>query len=204
MSEFKRKRLNQFRKLLIKVGKKLIWWRFSKGDKLLLNAAYIGFYNLFNNLIKDKTKVDEQWFLVGANAGINLMNEFFNLIDMMVSKSIEDLVYFVDAAWYLEMGSKPTSIKYIKGNEGIEKLIWTWDNCLMCGNAENLLDKEILKNNQLGALPTGIFKTAFDIILEHVGSSYLVDVEMTQSRSWGDPTCEMTATFTPIEKKEVP
>ena len=200
LSEIKRKKLGRFRKLLIRIGKRLFWWRFSKGNKLLLNSAYIGFYNLYYKIIKDKKEADEQWFLVGNKAGIKLMSEFSSLIEMMVSKSVKDLVHFIDTSWLLEMGKNPTSIRYMKDEKGIEKIIWTWDNCVMCTSAKNLLNPQILEKNQLGGLTAGAYKSGLETVQELVGYSYLIDVELTKSRSWGDDTCEMTATFTPIKR----
>jgi hypothetical protein len=46
----------------------------------------------------------------------------------------------------------------------------------------------------------GIFQVVLQMIQDHVRNAYKVEIKNTKSVAWGDPYCEMTASFTQINK----
>jgi hypothetical protein len=117
----------------------------------------------------------------------------------MTSKSIEDIMFLIEFAWYVFLNQKPLSIKYIPPDEeAVAKIIWNWDNCIICTDAQNILEPEIAKHHHLGWLASGVFGTAIQMIQDYVGNSYRIEVEDTKSQARGDPYCEATAYFYPI------
>ena len=201
MPEFERERLGLFRKVLSKIGKVFMWWRAPKSNIIILNGCFIFIPELFYQLTNDYAKANEEWFLVGIKMGRSLLNEMFDLIEIMVSKSVRELTYLVDAAWSTFMGRKPTYIQYFPPDEqGIEKISWAWDECIMCTNAAHLIGAENAKNLHTEALAAGVFQIVFQILMDYVGNSFKVEAKDTQSRARGDPTCELTLFFNPIER----
>lgn len=179
-----------------------MWWRAEKANSLVLNGAFLYLYKLFQEVIKDPEKVKEEWFLIGRRGGRAAIDGMFNLVQMMTSKSVEDLTYIIDTAWYVFLGEQISSIKYIPpDDQGIEKIIWTWDNCVMCANIQNEMDPDTLKDVNIEAVAAGVFQVTLEMIQDYVGNSFQVEVKNTKSGAWGDPHCEMTAIFTPINKE---
>ena len=201
MSKFKRKKIGIARKFLIKIGKKLVWWKASKANALVMNGTYLFLTQMFYEITNNFEKTNEEWFLFGTKMGRALIDDMFNLAEIMLSKSVPDLIFIIQASWYIFLGQEIISIQYFPPDpDGIEKIVWIWDKCVMCTNAQNKLGPELAKNIRFEACAAGIYQTAIQIFEDHVGNPYNIVVKDTESRARGDPYCELTAFFIPLAK----
>ena len=177
-----------------------MWWRAPKASALILNQAILLLYELLLKYRQDNDKAAEEWHEMAKRGTRPLLDQMFNLAEILMSKSVPDVTYLVETAWEAFLHQKPTSLKYIPSDdENVEKIVWTWDDCIICSNAHDIFDQETLKDIYLGNIATGVFELTTQMGQDHVGNSYHVEAKNTKSQARGDPYCEVTLFFYPTE-----
>ena len=178
-----------------------MWWRAPKASALILNQAILLLYELLLKYRQDNDKAAEEWHEMAKRGTRPLIDQMFNLAEMLMSKSVSDVTYLVDTAWSAFLNQKPTSLKYFPSDaENVEKIVWTWEDCIICSNAHTIFDQEILKDLHLENVATGVFELTTQMCQDHVGNQYRVEIKDTKSQARGDPYCELTLFFHPVEE----
>ncbi|MHA1271296.1 MAG: hypothetical protein ACTSPY_16000 [Candidatus Helarchaeota archaeon] len=206
MTEIKKEKLGFKEKLIGSLGRRYMWWKGKKVNKLL---CHLGFLYSIYELAKLTGSYERAIGImknVGFEAGNDIIYESIELAKPILSRSVADLNVILNSSWYAFLGKEKIDYyKYIPPDEnGVEKIIWRCKTCMLCSDVhEDPYIKDDLDqiHEPLGSLITGIFQSFFNIVMEYAGKSYDILVEETKCMAKGDPYMEITATFTPKPEK---
>lgn len=204
ISEIKKEKLGFFEKLLGSIGKRYMWWRAKKANKLLVHLGFV--YTIFElyKLTGSFDKTAEIMKKVGLEAGKDIVYESLELAKPVLSRSIADLEVILKSAWYAFLGKQKIDyFEYIPpDSEGVEKIIWRCNQCMLCSEIDSdTILKDVFEKSEVhisfGSVMCGIFESFFNIVMEYAGRPFDINVEETKCISLGDPYQELTAIFTP-------
>ncbi|MHA1750969.1 MAG: hypothetical protein ACTSYZ_01245 [Candidatus Helarchaeota archaeon] len=207
MYEIKKEKLGFKEKLLGSLGKRYMWMKGKKANKLLVQLGFL--YSVYElaKLTGDYEKALDIMKQVGFEAGNDLIYESIELAKPILSRSIEDLKVILNSSWYAFLGKEKIDyFEYFPPDEnGIEKVIWRCNKCMLCSGIQDdifLKDDFDKIEGSFSSILIGIFEAFFGIVLEYAGKSY--DIKMTETKciAKGDPYQEITVIFTPKPKDE--
>lgn len=202
-----RKKLGFVRKMLAKVGRRLIWSTSKKINRLILHATWKECILTFAWLVhNDEAEAIRLWYEVGRGAGEDLMYEWLGLVKLFFSKSLKDMKLIVKTAWYAYLGEFPDKVEYFEAGDGHEvpRVVWHFNKCWICAQChrdEDLDQIDFKKFGEYGyaSCASGIFETALQMIQDRVENPYSVQVRETKCFMRGDDRQEFTAFFYPKE-----
>jgi len=204
LSEIKKEKLGFKEKLMVSLGKRLMWIKERKANKLLYHLGFIYTLHELNKEFGDFDKTLDIMKRIGREGGNDIIFENFEMTKRIMSKSIKDLKYILEAAWYVLLGKEKINyFEYIPPDEnGVEKIRWRYKTCLFCSGIENdeIIGSDIEKYRRpLASLMEGSLESTFKSIMEFAGRKFDVKVVETKCIARGDPYQEFEATFIPIK-----
>jgi len=206
MSEIEKEKLGFKEKLLGAIGKRVMWWRAKKANKLLFHLGFaytfLELYNLTKSIEKSLKIMSE----MGLEAGKDLMYESLSLAKPILSRQVSDLKVILESSWYAFLGKEKLSyFEYFPPDEqGIEKIVWRANHCMLCSQLkEDILFLEQVQEitdfntKPAGVLLCSIFESFFSAVMDAAGLKFNVSVEETKCMHIGDLYQEFTASFIP-------
>jgi hypothetical protein len=209
ISEIKKEKLGFLEKLLGTIGKRYMWWRAKKANKLLVHLGFVyTIYELYK-LTDSFDKAADIMKQVGLEAGKDIVYESLELAKPVLSRSIADLEVILKSSWYAFLGKQKINyFEYVPpDSEGVEKIIWRCNNCMLCSEIDSdPILKDILDNTEekvsFGSVMCGIFESFFNTVMEYAGRNFEIKVEETKCMGRGDDYQELRAIFTPKKVDE--
>ncbi len=200
-------KLNWFRRILSRIGKKLFWSRQPKESGLMFALTYLEDVKMLMDLTDGTLETALQEFhRLGKLAGHDITYEFLDVGKYVFSKSVEDLPTIIQTSYYVMTGQEFTSCKYYPpDDQGPARVVFTLDRCLFCGGMKKEKSIEVNRDTMgkytWGEVMSGVVEAAIETIEEFVGNNIKVEVQETKCIMKGDPYAEFTAFLHPKESQ---
>lgn len=192
-------KLGWFRRLLSKVGKKLLWWRQPKLSGLIFSLTYLEDVKMLMDLTDGTLETAlTEFHRLGKLAGHDITYEFLDIGKYVFSKSLEDLPMIIETSYYVMTGQRFSSCKYYPPDDQvpIPRVIFTLDRCMFCAGLKEEKSIEVNKETTgiqtWGSVMAGVVEAAVETIEEYVGNELRVEVKETKCIMRGDPYAEFT------------
>ncbi|MFX1450636.1 MAG: hypothetical protein ACFFCM_07340 [Promethearchaeota archaeon] len=199
-------KLGWFRRILSKVGKRLLWWRQPKLSGLMFSLTYLEDVKMLMDLTDGTLESALQEFhRLGKLAGHDITYEFLDIGKYVFSKSLTDLPIIIETSYYVMTGQRFSSCKYYPPDDKVPhpRVIFTLDRCMFCGSLKEDktidVNKETMGSQTWGSVMAGVVEAAVETIEEYVENKITVEVKETKCIMRGDPYAEFTINLYPAE-----
>jgi len=204
----KRAKVGLREKLLAALGKRLMFRKERKINKLLITLSYREMVRMLIQLHGSLDAALKAIFELTEHAGDEFLMQWIESSSPILSKHVGDHALWIKSGYFAFTGDNVKDIRYVPPEKEGDphRVIWQVEKCFLCAgmNEDKTLQikPEDFGEFNWGIVPAGIFTKTINLINEYCGIEFTGTVRETKCLMRGDPCGEYTAEFYPKQKNE--